>query len=108
MEIKASIRQSPNGYGFGLDWTLVITKDGIPRSFWLGQAAKYCHRAGIDPEGLKSYLEVNNLHRDLNDPEVNEKLAWYIIETITPEGGDYEVTAEYIHENTQSWELSCE
>lgn len=102
MEIKASVRISPNGYGFGHDWTLVIEKNGIPRTFMLGQDVKYCSRLGLDPPSIVAALGSN----DLRDPKINEQLAWLIIENLSDE--DQEDVAEKIYDNLQSWELSCE
>jgi hypothetical protein len=102
MKIEASIRITPNGYGFGHDWTLVLIKDGIPRTFWLGQDVKYCSRAGLDPASIVAYLGSNNL----KDPDNNEKLAWLIMENLSDE--DPDEVAEKIYEHLQSWELSCE
>jgi hypothetical protein len=107
MEIKASVRITPNGYGFGHDWTLVLIKDGIPRTFWLGQDVKYCSRAGLDPASIVDCLGGNNL----KDPDNNEKLAWLIIENIGSMVDTYldeDEIAESIYEDLQSWELSCE
>jgi len=102
MEIKASVRIAPNGYGFGHDWTLVIEKDGLPRTFWLGQDVKYCHRAGLDPVSIVAALGSN----DLKDPKINEQLAWLIMENLSDE--DPEEVAEKIYDNLEAWELSCE
>jgi hypothetical protein len=34
----------PNAYGFGKDWTLVLTKGTVKKSFWLGQDVKVVSR----------------------------------------------------------------
>lgn len=102
MKIKASVRISPNGYGFGHDWTLVIEKDGMPRTFMLGQDVKYCSRVGLEPSSIVAALGSN----DLKDPKINEQLAWLIMENLSDE--DPEEVAEKIYDNLESWELSCE
>ena len=71
MKIKASVRISLNGYGFGHDWTLVLIKDGMPRTFMLGQDVKYCSRVGLEPASIVAALGSN----DLKDPKINEQLA---------------------------------
>lgn len=107
MEIKATVRISPNGYGFGHDWTLVIEKDGIPRTFWLGQAEKYCRRIlGRTSAEIYSDFEIRT-----KSSEKLEDLAWHLIQSIGDECApalDDEEIAQYIYDNLQSWELACE
>ena len=100
MEIKAYIRATPNGYGFGRDWTLVIKKDDIPRTFWLGQAEKFCRRM----YGITSHELLQQNEGEYND---GEKLAWFIIDQLHPEM-DMEEIAEVVYKGYESWELSCE
>ena len=102
MKIKASVRISLNGYGFGHDWTLVLIKDGMPRTFMLGQDVKYCSRAGLEPASIVAALASN----DLKDPKINEQLAWLIMENLSDE--DPDLVAEKIYDNLESWELSCQ
>lgn len=102
MKIKASVRISLNGYGFGHDWTLVLIKDGMPRTFMLGQDVKYCSRVGLEPASIVAALGSN----DLKDPKINEQLAWLIMENLSDE--DPEEVAEKIYDNLESWELSCQ
>ena len=100
MEIKAYIRSTPNGYGFGRDWTFVIEKDGIPRTFWLGQAEKYCQRM----YGVRSHELLQQNDGEYND---SEKLAWFIIDQLHQEMESDEI-AMAIYHKAESWELSCE
>lgn len=34
----------PNAFGFGKDWTIVLTKGNVKKSFWLGQDVKVVNR----------------------------------------------------------------
>ena len=42
--IEYDLKVRPNAYGFGKDWSLVLTKDGVSKSFWLGQDVKVVSR----------------------------------------------------------------
>jgi len=51
--MKATIEMTPNGYGFGYDWTLVLppTKKWGVQRFFMGQDAKVCARLlGMTPK----------------------------------------------------------
>ena len=44
MTIEYDLKIRPNAYGFGKDWSLVLTRDGVSKSFWLGQDVKVTSR----------------------------------------------------------------
>jgi hypothetical protein len=42
--IEYELIAKPNAYGFGHDWTLVLSKNGEQKHFWLGQDVKVISR----------------------------------------------------------------
>jgi hypothetical protein len=73
--MNATVNVSPNGYGFGHDWTLVVNE----KYFWLGQDDKFCHRVlGLESAEVAARIGSNNL----GNPKVRQKLAKFIIKTL--------------------------
>ena len=80
-------------YGFGHEWTL----KAFDKSFFLGQDGKFCRRVlRLDP----SYIVEQIGSGEITEPEVNEKLADFIIEHL-------ELTEESVAE-LQPWELCAQ
>lgn len=104
--ITAKIKTKPNGYGFGHDWFLEITKDGVPKLFMLGQDAKVCHRC------LGSYVSqvIEAIGgRNLGDPEINRNLTNLILQEYAQNPAEIpEIVAEDIYDNLEPWELAVE
>jgi hypothetical protein len=76
-----------NGYGFGFDWQLSVTKNGETKRFYLGQDAKVCSRIlGMTTSELVNEIGSN----DLNLKETREKIADLILEAVgvTPDKED--------------------
>lgn len=87
------IETTPNAYGFGHDWTLVVRK----KSFYLGQDVKFCQRVlGMSP----SYVAENIGTNDLSTATARRKLASFIVQSL---GMD----AEQL-DDLQPWELCCQ
>jgi mRNA-degrading endonuclease HigB of HigAB toxin-antitoxin module len=85
------IETTPNAYGFGQDWTLVVKK----KSFYLGQDIKFCQRVlGMHP----SYVAENIGTNDLRSDSARRKLARFIVQSLGID--DFE--------NLQAWELCCQ
>jgi hypothetical protein len=76
--MKAIIKIT-NGY-FTKDWTLVVTnKNGIDKSFYLGQDVKFCNRIlGIRPADV--IQEIGSA--EIEEPKINKKLAKFIIKQL--------------------------
>lgn len=62
MTIEYELLARPNAYGFGKDWTLVMTKGTQKKSFWLGQDVKVMSRIlGMSMrEGVEYYKKKAN------------------------------------------------
>ena len=104
--MKVKVLHSPNGYGFGHDWQLQLTNDqGIMKQLYLGQDAKVCRRIiGINEGEVQNLIGGNNI----DDPEINENLAWLIIESVSADPDqDREEVAEALFE-AQPWEIAAE
>ena len=94
--MKAIIKIT-NGY-FTKDWTLVITdKNGIDKSFYLGQDVKFCNRIlGIKPGDIIQTIGSSEVEK----PSVNKKLANFII-------NELELTEDKL-KSLQSWDLCAQ
>jgi hypothetical protein len=91
--MKPIIVVTPNGYGFGHDWSLVVKG----RSFYLGQDAKFCQRVlGMRGSEVADAIGSNDLSKDTT----RRRLAAFIIQSL---GLDQEQI-----ESLQSWELCCQ
>lgn len=97
---------SPNGYGFGQDWTLIVSRmvDGQVekiRHFWLGQDAKVCARVmGQRINDVRPYKIV----RHLNKPATLAIKAGVVNQLIDAYGGDI----ERLFNEAQDWDLAAE
>lgn len=66
-------------YGFAYYWTLIVSKGGQSRSFYLGQDVKFCDRVlGMSP----SYVVEQIGTRDISSPSGNKRLANFILDTL--------------------------
>ena len=60
--MKKDLIINRNGYGFGYDWQMIVTKDEQTKVFYLGQDAKVCCRIlGMRPDELVREIGSNNL-----------------------------------------------
>jgi hypothetical protein len=110
--MEAKILHSPNGYGFGHDWQLQLTKDQVPKTFYLGQDAKVCSRIlGMNATEMEREGLIPN--RNIDDPETNKALAWLIVRAVTtdPEAVSDEYlieVAEHIYDHANAWDIAAE
>ena len=98
--MKTDLIITRNGYGFGSDWQLLVTKDEKQKVFYLGQDAKVCHRIlGLTPKDLVNKIGSN----DLTKESTRQAIANLILEAIgvTPDNED-----ELF--NLQPWEIAAE
>ncbi len=85
------IETTPNAYGFGHDWTLIVKK----QSFYLGQDVKFCSRVlGMSP----SYVCENIGTNDLRSDSARRKLAQFIVQSLGID--DFS--------SVEPWELCCQ
>lgn len=85
------IETTPNAYGFGHDWTLIVKK----QSFYLGQDVKFCQRVlGMSP----SYVCENIGTNDLRSDSARRKLAKFIVQSLGID--DFS--------SVEPWELCCQ
>jgi hypothetical protein len=85
------IETTPNAYGLGHDWTLVVKK----QSFYLGQDVKFCQRVlGMSP----SYVAENIGTNDLRSANARRKLASFIVQSLGID--DFS--------SVDPWELCCQ
>jgi hypothetical protein len=85
------IETTPNAYGFGHDWTLIVKK----QSFYLGQDVKFCSRVlGMSP----SYVCENIGTNDLRSDSARRKLAKFIVQSLGID--DFS--------SVEPWELCCQ
>lgn len=78
--MKAEIKFERGAYGFGMYWSLVLTKrNGDTKSFYLGQDVKFCSRVlGMSPR----YIVEKIGSGDITNPKVNTKLSNFVIKTL--------------------------
>jgi hypothetical protein len=89
-QVHATLDTTPNGYGFGHDWTLVVTYAGQTQRFWLGQDAKVCYRLlGMNGRELADALELA-CPVDMTEQRVLDTVGTYILAALlgTYQGGD--------------------
>lgn len=77
--MKKHLETTPNAYGFGHDWTLVVDMKNFGqvnrKRFFLGQDAKFCSRVlGMQPRDIVKAIGSN----DLTSPATRVKLANFI------------------------------
>ncbi len=95
--MESQVTFTPNGYGFGYDWSLNVTTHNSSKSFYLGQDVKFCRRVlGMEP----SYVVQQIGDNDLRNEETQKKLGDFIIDTL----GLTEVEIDTL----QPWELCCQ
>jgi hypothetical protein len=98
MEVDLIITR--NGYGFGYDWQLEVTKGDMTKVFYLGQDAKVCSRIlGMRPSEVADVVGSN----DLTLKETRESIADLILEAV---GVTEENEDEFF--NLQPWEIAAE
>ena len=72
--MNATIKTSINTYGFGRDWTLVVTNGERTKDFYLGQDVKFCTRVlGMSPYYIIEQIGSN----DISDPDTLDKLGYF-------------------------------
>ena len=78
--MKAIILIERGSYGFGHNWSLVITKrNGTSKSFYLGQDVKFCSRVlGMEPRYIVEQIGSGNI----TEPNINTRLANFIIDSL--------------------------
>jgi len=98
--MKTDLIITRNGYGFGHDCQLEVTKDGRTKNFYLGQDAKVCSRIlGMRPSEVAEIVGSN----DLTLYETRESIANLILEAV---GVTSENEEEFM--NLQPWEIAAE
>lgn len=98
--MKTDLIVTRNGYGFGGDWQLSVSKGKHKKVFWLGQDAKVCHRIlGMTPKELRNEIGSN----DLTKKETRQSICNLILEVIgvTPDNEN-----EFM--DLQPWEIAAE
>jgi hypothetical protein len=87
--MKARIEFKKNGYGFGMDWTLIIEDGDKRKGFFLGQDAKVCSRMlGMSPREVIFEI-ADRAGKDMDwaahieEEEQSEILAWIILDCFT-------------------------
>ena len=98
--MKTDLIITRNGYGFGGDWQLVVSKGKKQKTFYLGQDAKVCHRIlGMTPKELVNEIGSN----DLTKKQTRQKIGNLILQAI---GVNSENKNEIF--NLQPWEIAAE
>lgn len=96
--MKATIRITAGGYGFGHYWSLEVEAKGFARSFYLGQDVKFCSRVlGMSPRDVVESIGTGEISEGTAG---NKKLAKFIIEAL-------ELTKKKMNE-LDAWSLSAE
>ena len=121
-KLMIKVRAIKNGYGFGYNWILVISKNGKKRKkreFYLGQDCKVCLRAlGMEMRELGNIIKIrfNTPYVLFSRQDINRfigiliLLSMYGIEAdlLTEDLESYLPTIEKDLFKRQSWELSVE
>ena len=98
--MKTDLIITRNGYGFGYDWQLIVSKGKKQKTFYLGQDAKVCHRIlGMTPKELVNEIGSN----DLTKKQTRQKIGNLILQAI---GVNSENENEIF--NLQPWEIAAE
>lgn len=98
--MKTDLIITRNGYGFGHDWQLIVTKGKKEKVFYLGQDARVCDRIlGMTPAELVQEIRSN----DLTKKQTRQKIGDLILEAIG-------ITPENENElfKLQPWEIAAE
>ena len=104
--MKATIEHTPNVYGFGHDWTMVITDHEKRKVFWMGQDAKVCARLiGTTPGHVIELIGGNNI----DNAKVNRKLVQIIFEALAVPGqDDWKEIMKDVFKTAEPWALAVE
>jgi len=95
--MESQLTFQPNGYGFGYDWTLLVTTHNSSKSFYLGQDVKFFRRVlGMEPRDIINEVGDN----DLRKVETQKKFGDFILQTLG-------LTEDEI-DTLQPWELCCQ
>jgi hypothetical protein len=96
--MKAIILIERGSYGFGHNWSLVLTKsNGTSKSFYLGQDVKFCNRVlGMEPRYIVEQIGSGNI----TEPSINTRLANFIIYSL-------DTTKKELF-NLEAWSLCAE
>jgi hypothetical protein len=91
-----------NGYGFGMDWSLLLEYNGDYQLLPLGQDAKVCGRLlGITPRDLNVTLTGEYGPVDLREEDTQDKLAQLLLKAIVEQykgdGDPYEALMSAPH-----------
>jgi len=98
--MKADIIVTRNGYGFGYDWQLEVTKGDITKVFYLGQDAKVCSRIlGIDCSEIADIVGSDDMRLE----STREAIGNLILEAV---GVTEENEDEFF--NLRPWEIAAE
>ena len=96
--METSIIITPNGYGFGMDWSLLVKTLEHEKSFYLGQDVKFCSRVlGMTPKDVVNAIGTGEI---LEGQPGNKKLAEFICQCL--ELNEVNVMG------LESWSLSAE
>lgn len=78
--MKASVAITPNPYGFGHNWSLLILTPTDTKSFYLGQDVKFCKRAlGMDTQEVVQAIGTGEISQGKPG---NKKLGKFICECL--------------------------
>ena len=78
--METSVIITPNPYGFGRNWSLLVKTAEHTKSFYLGQDAKFCSRVlGMSPRDVVEAIGTGEISE--GQPG-NKKLAEFICECL--------------------------
>lgn len=98
--MKADIIVTVNGYGFGHDWQLEVTKGDETKMFYLGQDAKVCSRIlGMRGSEIADIVGSNDMRLE----STRQAIANLILEAV---GVTEDNEDEFF--NLQPWEIAAE
>ncbi|NBW56708.1 hypothetical protein EBR43_02770 [bacterium] len=96
--METSVIITPNPYGFGRNWSLLVKTPGHTKSFYLGQDVKFCSRVlGMTPRDVVEAIGTGEISE--GQPG-NKKLAEFICECLELD--------ETNVMGLESWSLSAE
>ncbi len=104
------IETYPNAYGFGRDYTLIISYNGKERRFWLGQDAKVFSRIlGIDMQFAIEHYTNKAKSKDFN--KVQHFIAEDILKAVTNTEQDFDLEDDIVikvFEEAKDWSLAVQ
>jgi len=78
--METSVIITPNPYGFGRNWSLLVKTPEHTKSFYLGQDVKFCSRVlGMEPRDVVEAIGTGEISE--GQPG-NKKLAEFICECL--------------------------